>query len=100
MQLAYGDGSHNFSIGITDETYTTYVICAKPRDTSFPWAYTLTTKGASAGLGYFYSPSYYFSVSATINDNKISFSESWSKGVNNGVDISLSDIDVYVYGLK
>lgn len=100
-ELSHGDAGHEFSLSSAEnKKYYSYVIAAKPRNTGFPWAYAITKNGSSSGVNYFYSTSYYFSLSATISDDKISFSKTWSKGVNNGLDILLSDIDVYVYGLE
>ena len=100
-ELSHGDAGHEFSLSSAEnKKYYSYVIAAKPRNAGFPWAYAITKNGSSSGVNYFYSTSYYFSLSATISDDKISFSKTWSKGVNNGLDILLSDIDVYVYGLE
>lgn len=98
--LGSGNAGKTIALNEAFNDYGTYVICAKPKSAEFPWAYTLATNGSNAGLNYFYSTSYYFAISASVTNGSVNFRESWSKGINNGADIPLSDIDVYVYGLK
>lgn len=99
-KLANGTADNPLTLDESWSEYNIFLISAEPSSGGFPWTYAIATKGAKCALTYFYSTSYYYSLSATISDGIVTFDNNWFKSLSKDREIGLENMNVYVHGIK